>query len=79
MDYEEKKTLLVKLLMVWEANPTYSLMGLLEKLSGKVREECLIQTNERGVPIKVDAGKMPVDLSDFTNEKLEAALECLLD
>jgi hypothetical protein len=73
----EKEELLGKLLLVWQANSSYSLVGLL----GKLRDEQYVFVKHKyrdGVTADIDAATRNADLSGWTDEGLKAALNALL-
>ena len=78
MDSERRKTILAKILIVWDANSTHSLMRLLKELSGRQDTPFLLHVVDGGVTEDIKSSSMPARLDDITDDELEEALNGLL-
>ena len=75
MDKKQRQTMVVKLSMVWEANTKYSLVELLEKLSGRGRIGYVRHSYAHGQTANIEALERPISLTGWTDGELEAALD----
>ncbi len=78
MDKKQRQTVVVKLSMVWDANPKYSLVELLEKLSGRGRVGYVRHSYAQGQTANIEALERPISLTGWTDGELEEVLDGFL-
>lgn len=81
MDLERTKQIsriCAKLAFVWRANAQFSLVELMERLSGQQPTAYVRHTYQKGATEDIDVHTMPVDLSALSDDVVEAKLDGLL-